>query len=516
MAFVGTAARCAGATNLHNLLRAATRHKDTTIGIGVRSPSGLPGQSKMSLVGAVNAAPSVFVSSRLGSTGRPWLGFGFNQYPLCRDGLGHDTRWTEDTWRLTTGRMAVIQPALVRINLYRGWFNPQVEGSQSRVGPYAWNDWRMQEFYKVVRWYRERKIPVMSGLWDYNYGVKDFYTSKGEDSFQSLQVDLLEHLFKVEHLTNIRWYTPTNEPKGGGVSFEQWSTMIRNTHEGFSKAGLPKDILVGPDSWDDWTAQSAEHDRDYLRGYDHHYYLNNGQSELTDGSLEATLRTSQVDAVYGKDPDVTKPVFLGEMGAVASDHADYWFTDPHTSPIAPDFEYGLGMLDYGIQAARAGEASALAWALDGFDNNKSPGMWDISGQHGGLALRPWYYTWSLLCRYFPAGAAIHKMGQQSNMRIVAAEVAAGKGAHWSLALVNRDPSQAHTVRLQVPGWGAGKFDAYTYCSASQGDGTALVLPSVVIKTASGGLESGLDVTVPAGGGMVLTTMNRMPLTVVRH
>ena len=157
----------------------------------------------------------------------------------------------------------------------------------------------------------------------------------------------------------------------------------------------------------------------------------------------------------------------------------------------------------------------MAWALDGFGYGKSPGMWDISGQHGGLALRPWYYTWSLLCRYFPAGATIYRMGQPSNVRIVAAEVAAGRRAHWSLALVNRDASRDRAVRLQVPGWGAGEFDAYIYCLASLGEGTALALPSVVMKTAAGGLAGGLDVTVPAGGGTVLTTMNRLPLTVVR-
>ena len=179
---------------------------------------------------------------------------------MCRDGSGRDVRWTEHAWRLTTERIAAIRPALVRVNLFREWFNPQVMGSQSRVGPYDWHDWRMQAFYKVVRWYQERKTPVMSGLWHSNFDGKDdpgFYTSKGEDSFQSLQVDLLEHLLKVERLTNIRWYTPTNEPKGMGISFEQWSTMIRNTHEGLSEAGLPADLLIGPNSWEDWTAQSA-------------------------------------------------------------------------------------------------------------------------------------------------------------------------------------------------------------------------------------------------------------------
>ena len=38
------------------------------------------------------------------------------------------------------------------------------------------------------------------------------------------------------------------------------------------------------------------------------------------------------------------------------------------------YEYALGFWDYGIQLARSGMASGLAWALDGMKQNKNAGM----------------------------------------------------------------------------------------------------------------------------------------------
>ena len=73
------------------------------------------------------------------------------------------------------------------------------------------------------------------------------------------------------------------------------------------------------------------------------------------------------------------------------------------------YEYALGFWDYGIQLARSGMASGLAWALDGLEQNKNAGMWNNAGTYGGMTLRPWYYTWQLMCRYFPRGAKILKM-----------------------------------------------------------------------------------------------------------
>ncbi len=185
--------------------------------------------------------------------------------------------------------------------------------------------------------------------------------------------------------------------------------------------------------------------------------------------------------------------------------------DSGTNPPINSYAYGLDMFDYGIQAALGGEASAMAWCVDGFDYNKNCGMWDISGLNGGTTLRPWFYSWSLLNRYFPSNATIYRMNAPANVRVVAASVPAGTKDHWSFALVNQNTTD-QSVTLQVPGWGSGNFNEYVYSSGGNpADGNGFPVPTTQISTASGGLTQGLTVDVPAGSGVVLTTLDGSPL-----
>ena len=209
--------------------------------------------------------------------------------------------------------------------------------------------------------------------------------------------------------------------------------------------------------------------------------------------------------VSGVDTNDTadKPVYLSEMGVTNPDSG--------TNPPINSYAYGLDMFDYGIQAALGGEASAMAWCVDGFDYNKNCGMWDISGLNGGTTLRPWFYSWSLLNRYFPSNATIYRMNAPANVRVVAASVPAGTKDHWSFALVNQNTTD-QSVTLQVPGWGSGNFNEYVYSSGGNAaDGNGFPVPTTQISTASGGLTQGLTVDVPAGSGVVLTTLDGSPL-----
>lgn len=52
-------------------------------------------------------------------------------------------------------------------------------------------------------------------------------------------------------------------------------------------------------------------------------------------------------------------------------------------------------------------------------------MWNNAGTYGGMTLRPWYYTWQLMCRYFPRGAKILKMTElegRKDIRILGARI----------------------------------------------------------------------------------------------
>jgi hypothetical protein len=452
---------------------------------------------------------TVNVSASFGPyTGTPWLGFGYNQYPLDRTSSGGDaTSWSSADWSLTTQRTSYIKPAFVRIVAYRDWFNPG-----GVVGTYNWNTTQMQQLYQVLSYYKSLNIPVMTGLWHTNLNSTDnanFYVSANSDtSFQQLQEDYFWHLIKYTGYTNIVWYTPTNEPESTstGFTFSNFSTAIHNTLLGFQKCGVPTNVLTGADSWGNWTPWAAQWNSADLSGYDHHYYLNNGTSEATSGQLQTNLQNI-VTSVYSHD-NTNKPVFLSESGFTSASNGavDYWYNlnpVPTYNPTTP--AYGLTALDYGIQVAASTSAGSMAWSLDGFDQGKDSGMWQLDGQHGGTTLRPWYYTWSLLCRFFPAGGTMFPItSSQSGLHGMGLKMGAGgNNVNWSIAMVN-DTGNDLAVTLSASGWGGGTFSQYTYTLSSYGDGSSLSLPSTNVNIAS--MQNGFTITVPANGGIVLTSI----------
>lgn len=456
---------------------------------------GLVVQSGSNRPSVVHAAGS-YISTGVSPTGHPWLGYGLNEYPVMRNGSDADAAWTTANLNLTTSRLSYIKPGLTRINFYRDWFNPS-----GVVGTYDWtSSIQLQDTWQILNYYKAQGYAVQVGVWhDVDHSTDDatFYTSTG---FATLQADLVNELIKVKGYTNIKFYSATNEPNLSRYNSTQWATMISNLHAAFQSRGLPTSLLVGPDTGGySWTGTASQNQRQYLSGYEYHNYPNAGT--VTSGGLINGLNSD----VSGVDTNDTgnKPVYLAEMGVTNPDSG--------TNPPINSYAYGLDMFDYGIQAAIAGESSAMAWCVDGFDYHKNCGMWDISGLNGGTTLRPWFYSWSLLNRYFPSNATIYRMNAPANVRIVAASVPAGTKDHWSFALVNQNTTD-QSVILQVPGWGSGSFNEYVYSSGGNPtDGNGFPVPTARINTASGGLAQGLTVNVPAGSGVVLTTLDGSPL-----
>ena len=78
-----------------------------------------------------------------------------------------------------------------------------------------------------------------------------------------------------------------------------------------------------------------------------------------------------------------------------------------------DYMYGTDMADAVFQTINAGYSGCVAWMLDDAMHYKEPGklkiwgFWNIFGdEHYGAeheTVRPWFYAWSLLCRYIPKG-----------------------------------------------------------------------------------------------------------------
>lgn len=453
-----------------------------------------------------------FTSSPSGNVSNVnWLGFGWNQEAVMRSSQGFTT-WDPTLWNTTTSRIKHMRPGLVRIVFYRDWFNPS-----GNSGDYTWESTSMQEAIKMLQFYQSEGIAVMTGIWNpallASPSIENNDAFITSDKFATIQADLIEHLLKTKALDNIKYYAPLNEPLAY-FSFDAWSLMIKNLHKKLIAERLPTQLLVGADSWDDWTQYAAQYNPLELSAYEYHHYLNAGTQMLIGGGLETYFSdyVAKVRAI-----DASKPIFLSEAAPdrASGNGVDYWyFFNKVGKPYNPTrYSYGLNALDYGIQAARAGNSAVLMWALDGYGAGKDPGMWNVAGDNGGMTLRPWYYTWSLLSRYFPAGnTEILMMSQPDDeVRILGAKImlADSNTAHFSFALINKT-RHPKCINIKLPEYcGLATFDSYAYSEDQQGDGISLALPKV--SGSATRLSDGYQVIVPANSGMVLTTLENAPV-----
>ncbi|MEU6068712.1 hypothetical protein ABZ864_30710 [Streptomyces sp. NPDC047082] len=196
-----------------------------------------------------------------------------------------------------------------------------------------------------------------------------------------------------------------------------------------------------------------------------------------------------------------RPVLLGETGMKAAQYPDgskdYRFALDTTQP--------LRMADLAVQEARSGVDGAAAWCLDGYASTTFCGMWGRGTDDPGTvsahstALRPWFYTWSLLTRYLPTGSIIHAPAEPTGVRVLAARLPSGG---WTFVLVNRT-SVAQTVRLSEP-TGSITLNKYVYTDGVTPTTDANGFPTKV-GTLTANFTGGHALTVGADSVQVFTT-----------
>jgi hypothetical protein len=261
----------------------------------------------------------------------------------------------------------------------------------------------------------------------------------------------------------------------------------------------------------DWWLQAAQQ-RPAVAGIDTHFYdhevadADRGVSDPKD--YPEGVLANAVGQVRATAPEGT-PIILGETGMKAPDNADggenYGFTS--------EYEHGVRMADLAVQEARIGLDGAMAWCLDGYDQNLTAtpkvdvqcGMWDHYGTPGtaSSALRPWFYTWSLLCRYLPAGSVMYAPADNlADVRELDVKLPASAGGGWTFVLVNRGATSAG-VSVTEP-TGQVTLNRYTY-SATVKPTDANGFPKPV-GTVSTRFDSGHTLNVGPDSVAVFTTM----------
>lgn len=333
---------------------------------------------------------------------------------------------------------------------------------------------------KLLAYCQSRGVMVVYG--EYNPPT---WEMKGAQEWVEASVRHLNYLVDGNGFTCIKHFVIFNEPDGDWAStngdFAFWKEMVGRFQAEMDKyPGLQGKVdIAGPDAVIDYANRASPYDAEgWLKAtvenvpeigiYDMHAYP--GQRYVRSGEFGKTLERlrSLVD----------KPIILGEAGyKYFSDPADsalaqeYWkrveghpFTKgSDCNMLVYDDFYALDMPLLLMSVMNAGFSGAAAWMLDDAmhsngDSGKTEdiklwGMWNILGSEvfgdpSQEEIRPWYYTWSLMCRHFPAGSRILKLNG-SLPEGVAATAALLPDGSYSVAFVNFG-DEDHSIDLALP------------------------------------------------------------------
>jgi len=398
---------------------------------------------------------------------------------------------TDAKWQQVFDRLDYMQPRLVRTLDQANWRYLQGFDKQGNA-ILNFDTSEEKALEKLLGYCQKNNITVLMGEWGTPFEVHD--TDKGfsgilkgatDPRWIDMIVKHLDYLINQKGFTCIRYFNLVNEPNGYWAStdgnWDEWSQGATMLAEAIKKAGLNKYVSVaGPDAvahYDhpdynltgmQWVEESAKLLNDQLGALEIHAYF---QKEV--------IREAQFDSLYRPlaqaAKSINKPIFFGEMGFEKSTpenqarvEADS-FACPDSYMGVYDFQHGIDMADAAIQIMNTGFSGVAAWGLDDAmhtnndngdkQNLKRWGMWNTLGTElcnnpADETIRPWFFTWSLLCRYLPAGSEIVKtqMAELPGVRVASAI----NNNEITVALVNQSDNQVE-VSLAIPSQFEGKM-----------------------------------------------------------
>lgn len=301
-------------------------------------------------------------------------------------------------------------------------------------------DRNLASLRRLLQYCQDRGITVVYG--EYNPPT---WAMKSSQEWIDMSVDYLNYLVCDLGFDCIRYFVIFNEPDGHWASTDGDYSLWRSMAERFSERmaryeGLRErvalaapDVVVGyrnpasPYDTAGWLARTALDLGSQVGIYDIHAYP--GQHEVRSGAFAETLRRLRAEV------PADRKLILGEAGYKYGAPADSLLQaeydrrvkgHPFTkgsdcNMLCYDYFYGLDMPLLAMEVMNNGLSGVAAWMLDDAmhsngdsgrtEDLKIWGMWNLLGEEvfGDASqeeIRPWYYTWSLMCRYFPAGCDI--------------------------------------------------------------------------------------------------------------
>ncbi|MDD4970488.1 MAG: hypothetical protein PHT07_13770 [Paludibacter sp.] len=312
------------------------------------------------------------------------------------------------------------------------------------------------------------------------------WSMKQDDKWVDMSVDYLNYLVNDLGFTCIKYFVIFNEPDGDWASpngdYDLWKDMaykftnkMKTYPQLFEKVKLAgPDIVEGNRNKNSkynavgWVKQAALEVDSLIGVYDIHAYP--GQAQVRSGEYQDELFK------YKKQVPVGKKIVLGESGykywrepdsVLMTEYNRRVKGHPFTkgsdcNMLCYDYFYGLDMPLLCMDVMNNGYSGMAVWMIDDAmhssgDSGKPKdikiwGMWNILGAEvfgkpDEENIRPWYYTWSLMCRNFQAGANILKIETPNNkdVRFTSAEL----GGKISIAAVNFGKIN-YKVTINVP------------------------------------------------------------------
>ncbi|RKX39668.1 MAG: hypothetical protein DRP64_13945, partial [Verrucomicrobia bacterium] len=368
-------------------------------------------------------------------------------------------------------------------------------------GEYDWDTPDMKGLYRHLDLCQKLGITVFLTEWGCNgdwLEVPDV-ENIGDKKYAEIIGTYLGYLINTKNYTCIKSFILVNEPNLGRYEWEPWKAGVENLSAELEKRGLDKKVVfAGSDqsNGDDWHEMAVDQLQDYFGIYDNHKYANDEM--VRPGRLYDYFKNLNDYALEHDNKAKNKPFIVGEAGL--NNFAKHPFGNEKIDTVY----YGVFMADYAVQAVNAGSSAVFNWMLD--DNSHAGFYWGLwKDKKNGLKLRPYFYVWSLLTRYFPPESTVYDVGKVSDdVRILAVGIPKKNGEKdWSFCFVNRG-EQPVKIELQVPGAGLRKFRQYLYSEESaKADNNGFPMPSVESEL---NLSEGMEIICAGESVGVFTTL----------
>lgn len=384
---------------------------------------------------------SIITDSYLGN-GVQWGG-----YDNLESWTGSPTL-SDDDWNKLFERVRFMRPPVVRIMTADGW-NYLIDGVYN---PAKSNG----VLIKILDFCEAEGITVIFGEWGHKGG------SSIDQTWLENSSSFLEWLLITKNYTCIRYYNMVNEPNGNwstiAGNYDLWVNLITQFQTKLTEKGLDEKVkLTGPDIavWNTgstyWLTDTYYDLETAIGAYDIHTYPT--EVEVRNGEYYTMIKT------YKEEAPALKEMLMTEFGFKYSSASTLGIenelresNDPYASDdsnmMIYDAFYGIDVADALIQIMLAGYSGSILWNLDDAMYNynggtstllKRWGFWNILGSEkfedaGDEEIRPWFYTASLMSRYFPAGTTIYEvtLPDKKGLRAIAGE----KEGKYTIAIVN--------------------------------------------------------------------------------